>query len=160
MCSFFPTIVFVFNEVTEENQPRRSQVKLRLNRPSAEITDQYVNLIIGKVRNLGEVSYQYGTCKGNYVSSDKRFKTTVFGKDRNNIELLLTLLFTVVDEYFDPGLLSTTKIGAKRPSITKRTQDILNIGLNSYDYNEEFTLKLKSANLLVNGMKTIIKLYN
>lgn len=158
LCSFFPTIVFLFNEITEDEKPRRTQIKLRLNQPSTEITDENVRNIIGKVRNLGDVTYQHGTCKGNYVSSDKRFRTTVWGKDRNNIELLLTLLFTVVDEYFDPGLLSTTDIGAKRPSLTKRKKDLFNVGLNDVNYNRTFTLQLKSANLLVNGLKTIIKL--
>ena len=158
ICSFYPTIVFVFNEVTGDEKPRRTQIKLRLNQPSTEITDKNVQNIIVKVRNLGEVSYQHGTCKGNYVSSDKRFRTTVWGEDRNNIELILTLLFTVVDEYFDPGLLSTTNIGVKRPSLTKRKQDLFHTGLNNANYNQTFTLKLKSANLLVNGLKTIIKL--
>ncbi len=144
--------------MTENNKPRRSQIKLRLNQPSAEITDQNIRLIVQKVKNIGELSYQYGTCKGNYVSSDKRFKTTVFGKDKNNIEFLLTVLFTVVDEYFDPGLLSTTEIGAKRPSLTKRKLDLYNIGLNTVNYDQVFTLQLKSVNLLVNGIKTIIKL--
>ncbi|RYX86314.1 hypothetical protein EON73_02660 [bacterium] len=94
----------------------------------------------------------------NYVSSDKRFKTTVFGSDRGNIELVLTLLFTVIDEFFDPELLSTTKIGSKRPSLTKRKLDLYNVGLNSVDYNQEFPLRLKTVNLLVNGMRTIIRL--
>ncbi len=155
---YFPTIVFIFNESTTNSQPRRSQIKLRLNKKSEEITEDDIKSVVNKVKQLKNACYDYGSVRGNYVSGDKRFKTTIYGKDKTNIQNILTKVLDVIPEKFDSDLLSITEIGKKRPSISKRSTGIYNIGNNTVDYNEIFTLKLKSVNLLINGVKSIIKL--
>lgn len=155
---YYPTIVFVFVEVTESNKPRKSQIKIRFNKTWQEITDKDIQNLTNKIKEYGNLGYTYGTTRGNYVSKDKRFKTTIYAKDKENISNILSKVLDVLPDKFDPGLLSLTILGSKRPSLTKRTKQLANIGLNTDNYNDEFSLKLKSANLLVNGVKKIIKL--
>ena len=155
---YYPTLVFVFNEITENNKPRRSQIKLRFNKLSEQVTTQDLELLISRIKSQPTIQYVHGPVKGNYVSRDKRFKTTVFGKDSDSISSSLESLFVVIPEPFDKGLLSVTSIGKKRPSITKRSKDLFNLGLNLADYNQEFRMELKSVSILVNGISKIIKL--
>lgn len=67
-------------------------------------------------------------------------------------------MLAVLREAFNADLLSITSIGSKRPSIHKRKQNLHNINVNNTNYNENFKLKLRSINLLVNGIKSIIRL--
>ena len=39
---YYPTLVFVFNEVTDNINPRRSQIKLRLKKTTDELNDSDV----------------------------------------------------------------------------------------------------------------------
>lgn len=155
---YYPTLVFVFNEITSNNKPRRSQVKLRFNKTSADVSEQDLKDIITRVKAQPTIKYIYGPVKGNYVSKDKRFKTTIFGQNKEVIGELLNSLFKVIPENFDKELLSITDIGRKRPSITKRRIALNNVKLNSANYDETFTMQLKSVNILINGINKIIKL--
>lgn len=67
-------------------------------------------------------------------------------------------MLAVLREAFNADLLSITSIGSKRPSIHKRKQNLHNINMNNTNYNENFKLKLKPIHLLVNGIKSIIRL--
>ncbi len=127
---YYPTLVFVFNEVTSNNNPRKSQIKLRFNKLSGPITDQDINDIVMRAKDQPKITYLYGCVKGNYVSKDKRFKTTVFKADKQSISELLNSLFKTIPETFDTDLLSITEIGRKRPSLTKRKTDLYNVKLN------------------------------
>lgn len=155
---YYPTIVFVFNERTENNRPRRSQIKLRFNKLTEELTTQDLEQLIYRIKAQPSIQYVYGTVRGNYVSQDKRFKTTVFGKDNVVISNLLKSLFAVIPEPYDQKLLFITNIGKKRPSITKRKKNLFYLGLNTVDYDKEFVMELKSVNILVNGISKVIKL--
>lgn len=158
VCSYFPTILFLFSENTVSTKKRKSQVKLRLKQPSTEITDKNIQQIRERLKTIGSVSYTHGTCKGNYVSSDKRFKTAVNGADRGSITTLLNSIFFVVDEKFDPELLSTTEIGKKRNSLTKRETGLWGLEVNTVNYQQNFALKLNRVHLLVNGISSVIRL--
>lgn len=46
---YYPTLVFIFNEVTTNKNPRRSQVKLRFNKLSADGTNQDLTGITTRV---------------------------------------------------------------------------------------------------------------
>ena len=67
-------------------------------------------------------------------------------------------MLAVLREAFHADLLSITSIGSKRPAIHKRKQNLHNINVNNTNCNENFKLKLKSIKLLVNGIKSIIRL--
>lgn len=155
---YYPTLVFVFNEITSNNKPRRSQVKLRFNKASADVSEQDLKDIIARVKAQPTIKYVYGAVKGNYVSKDKRFKTTICGQNKQLISELLNSLFKIIPEDFDKELLSITDIGRKRPSITKRMVDLDNTGLNTVIYDETFTMQLKSVSILINGISKIINL--
>jgi hypothetical protein len=43
--SYFPTIVFVFNEITQGETPRRSQIKARFKKLSQEVTDKDIQIL-------------------------------------------------------------------------------------------------------------------
>lgn len=156
---YFPTVTFVFGEITNNNKPRRSQIKIRFNKTSQEITNSDVLAIAAKVKSFGKLGYNYGKTRGNYVSKDKRFKTTVYAEDQSNICFVLEKIMDIIPDKFDKELLSVTTIGNKRPSISKRQNDLYNTGINTINYNDVFPLELKSVNIMVNGISKIIKLY-
>ena len=77
---------------------------------------------------------------------------------QETISLVLKKLLNIIPKKFDSNLLSITNDTKNRPAIFKRTKSLKKIPLNLTNYNEFFTVKLKSINLLVNGVKRIIKL--
>ena len=158
LACFYPTIVFVFVEQTQNNKPRKAQIKLRLKQTSASITENDVAALITRAEACAGLSYTYGNARGNYVSLDKRFKTTIFAKDEASLNAVLNKVLGVILEPFDPALLSITNTGSKRPSINKRLTALHAVGVNNTNYNENFSLGLKSINVLINGLKRIIKL--
>lgn len=97
--------------------------------------------------------------KNNYVSKDKKFKTTIFSQDKQSISKLLNSLFKIIPEAFDENFFSITDIGRKRPSIAKRTINFNNTGLNLVVYDEVFFMQLKSVSILINKVSKIIKLF-
>ncbi len=110
-CSYYPTISFIFIEETSRNVPRRSQIRLRAPKLGIEWTDQDVNNLKSKVLKNTNLTYNYGVCRGNYVSADKRLKTTVFGENEIEIENILTKTFSIIGENFNKELLTLTKGG-------------------------------------------------
>lgn len=148
----------MFVEETSHNMPRKSQIKLRLKQSSETKTKKDVELLILNSKKCSNLTYKYGTTRGNYVSADKRFKTTVFGQDKANIKFILEKVLSVISESFNEELLSLTIMGARRPSIHKRTKRLHNVDVNTVNFNENVFLKLKSINLLINGVTRIIKL--
>ena len=133
----------MFRELDTEQYPRRSQIKYRLKKKNEDIVQSDINKVKAKCSILSDLSYNYGTKRFNYVSSDKRFKTTVFGESSKDINLLFTTLLPVIDEPLVGKNLSITK-GRGRSNITKRTKYLDNVGLNTTTYQENFKVGLKN----------------
>lgn len=159
VCSYFPSITFVFTEETSCNAPRKSQIKLRVNKPSSEWTDQDIEELRVKVLKNLNLSYNYGLTRGNYVSKDKRLKTTVFGSNETEVINILTKTFSVIEEIFDKDLLTITSGGKKRPSLTRRVIKLVDIDTNQANYNETFKVKLRRVTLMINGLNHPISLF-
>jgi hypothetical protein len=159
--TYFPCIIFVFNEDTTNKYKRRSQIKLRLRMQNKDLNDTDILSLKNKIKNsFKSLEYIHGPSRGYYVSADKRFKTTIYEKDKNTQQDILKKLCGIIDEDFNTNLLSTTKINSKRPNITKRLVSLDGTTINTVNYDMNFTVKLKKVALLVNGMQKPIVLFH
>ena len=106
--SFYPTVVFIFHEINGTNRPKKSQIKTRLSVRMEDFNDQVVEQLREKAQPLANLRYNHGVVRGNYVSSDKRFKTTVYGRGNDEIKDLYKRIMPVIGERFEPNNLSYT----------------------------------------------------
>ena len=117
--SFYPTLVLKFKEADVYQKARVTQLKTKLKYTSAELTDQVLRELQVKIDGIRYLSYRHGSIRGNFVSKDKHFKTTVFGNDKHEVETLLKPVLQVVEgPYIDQNLSVT--FGRRRESITRR----------------------------------------
>lgn len=155
--TYFPTITFLFKEVDVSQYPRKSQIKLRLSKRNEDLTKLDIDNLKKSCEAIMNSTYCYGTQRFNYVSPDKRFKTTVFGKNTSQIKILLSSLCKVINEPFDDRNLSITS-SRTRVNQTKRLLPLDNTDLNTISYHTSFNVKFRKAVLLVNGLKSPIVL--
>lgn len=156
--SYYPTITFLFRETQSSQYPKRSQIKIRYNKSNTEITDLDVKELRDKCKRLGGQYYIYGQKRFNYVSKDKRFKTTVFGQEFTEIKSLFTNLLSLIDEPFEDRDLSIT-LNRNRASVTKRKESLDGIGLNNVNYQISFPVRLHKIVLFVNNLKSPVILW-
>ena len=156
--SYYPTLTFLFKEVDAEQYPKRSQVKIRYNKSNEDITQSDIKELRIKCEQLAGQSYTYGRQRYNFVSKDKRFKTTIFGQDSSQIKRLFTNLLAVINEPFDDRDLSIT-FNRNRISSTKRTKSLDGIGLNKVNYQINFPVQLYKVVLFVNNLESPLILY-
>lgn len=149
--TYYPTITFMFREIECGKLPRRCQIKMRLKKKNEELEDKDIEIIKTKALVLKNLKYNYGIQRYNYVSSDKRFKTTIFGEQTSEIKELLKTLFNVINEPFEEKNLSITQ-QRLRENLTKIKTALNNIQINNIDYNQKFKVVFKKAVLLINGM--------
>lgn len=88
-----------------------------------DFNDQVIEQLREKAQALAGLRHNHGVVRGNCVSSDKRFKTTVYGRDNDEIKDLYERIMPVIVERFEPNNLSYTS-GPRRVSITKRTRSL------------------------------------
>lgn len=157
--TYFPTLILLFKEKDVEIRPRKSQIKLRLKIRGQDLTNQDIYSLKDKILLAMPLCYKYGKTRGNYVSKDKRFKTTIFASERNEIDLLLNRLSFIIDEEYNPNNLSITQ-GRNRESITKRRHSLMDIEINPVNYEGDFEVCCFRAVLIVNGLSSPIVLYN
>lgn len=150
--TYYPTLTFLFKEENTEQYPKRSQIKVRLNKKNEEVTDADISMLKRNCNKLINQRYTYGTDRYNYVSADKRYKTTVFGSNVSEIISLFTNLLSVLDEPFLERNLSIT-FGRNRINQTKRSKPLGDIKINEMDYQSSFSVKFYKAVLLVNGLE-------
>ena len=123
-----------------------------LSKRNSELTDQKYDALKKKC-SIKNSSY-YGTKLFNYVTSDKRFKRTVFG---SQIKELFNYLLDVRHEPFEERNLSTT-VDKSRINGTKRVTPLVDTKSNNISYINSFKVNFKKALLLVNGLKKPIVL--
>jgi uncharacterized protein YoxC len=156
--SFFPTIVFIMKEDTDELNCRRAQIKLRYYKRSEEITEQDIMDLKEKAKELGNFSYKYGILRVNFVSKNKQTKTTIYAFDKQEALRVLTCLCAFVGVSWDENDLTYT-LGNRRDSITRRSSSLDNIEPKTDNYNAVFKLTIFKVSLLVNGLERQIILY-
>lgn len=155
--TYFPTITFLFKEVGVSQYARKSQIKLRLSKRNEELTTLDIDNLKRSCNAILNSTYSYGTQRFNYVSSDKRFKTTVFGKNTPQIKKLLSSLFKVINDPFEEHNLSITS-SRTRVNQTKRLLPLDTTEVNPITYKASFKVKFRKAVLLVHGLKSPIVL--
>lgn len=155
--TYFPTLVMVFREVTDNNIKRRAQVKARLKQNNVELTDEVLDVLRERCNSLHGVTYLYGTIRGNYVSTDKRWKTTVFGASKDSIGELLETVCNCVDEKYEERNLSITT-GRARVNPSRRTTPLEGVDNNKVNYQTDIRMTLYRVVLMVNGLARPIPL--
>ena len=153
--TYFPTLTFLFKEQKVSQKPRRSQIKLRLPKKNEELTSEDIKSLKSKCVTILNKTYRYGTQRYNYVSSDKRFKTTVFGQNSAEIKDLFKSIFEIIGEPFEVENLSITD-QINRVNKTKRSVPLSTIEPNKINYQEDFKVEFYKAVLLVNGLESPI----
>ena len=156
--TYYPTLTLLFKEQDVSQYPKRSQIKIRLSKKTTELTEADIDGLRNKCKQLEALSYVYGTRRFNYVSKDKRFKTTVFGSDITQVKQLFATIFSLINESFDEQNFSIT-YNRNRANLTKRLESLDNIGLNQTNYQKSFKVCLHKVVLLVNGLEKPIILY-
>lgn len=156
---YYPTLSFIFYEENAVTKPRRAQIKLRLKEKTEDLTSQRIEEIKLLVSQIDNLTFMAGSTRANYVSADKRMKTSIYCEDANNAEFILDKTLSIISDVFDKSLLSITTNGTNRPNFSKRKHSLANIGLNTENYNTPFKVKLHHVHLVVNGIKNIIPIY-
>ena len=156
--TYFPTLSFLFREINVGQTPRRTQIKVRLKERNEEIGEAEIQRLKASCAALSNLMYNYGTIRANYVSQDKRFKTTVFCKDSSAVERILYPICQVIGEPYESRNLSITS-ARNRPNSTKRTTSLAGISINTVNYQTTITMKLYKVVLLVNGLSSPIVVF-
>ena len=156
---YFPTLTFVFNELNVTRLKRRTQIKTRLPKKSEEITKEDVLALKNTILRFQDWTYNYGPLRANYVSTDKRWKTTVFLENEIIAKEIFNQIGAIIGEAIDFDLLSFTQLKKRRPRLTTRNAPLDDINLNSTNYDEVFSLDLKRAVLMVNNLERPIQVF-
>lgn len=157
---YYSTLTFIFYEENAKLKPSRAQIKLRLLEKTEDLTEASIEILKKKVYNRSNLSFMAGNTRANYVSADKRMKTSIYAKDASNAKIILSKVLNIISDKFDKSLLSITTNATNRPVLSKRKTNIGNIGLNSVNYNESFKVKFHHVHLIVNGIKEIIPVWD
>jgi len=96
--SYFPTVVFIFNEDVEDATRRRTQIKARLKKKSDELTDADIEKLKRNVLVHKDWSYFYGSTKAYFVSAEKRWKTSIFVKDTGEAAPIFQTIGEIIEE--------------------------------------------------------------
>lgn len=156
---YYLTLIFIFYEENPTLKPRRVQIKLRLKEKTEDLTTQRIEEIKAKVNKLSNLTFMADNTRANYVSADKRMKTTIYCEDVKNAKYILDKTLNAISDKFDETLLSTTTNGTNRPNLAKRKHPLANVDLNSINYNTSFKVKLHHANFLINGLRETIPIW-
>lgn len=155
---FYPTLMLVFVEMTENKYPRRSQMKVKIKKETAQVTDLYIEELRKRFRELHRKQYRYGAQRACYVSSDKTYKNTLFCSNLGQAEQVFQNVYRLVDLPYDPRNISITS-GRNRKPVTRRSEPLDGQIPKIDNYNEEFEVSLYRAVLHVNGMPKPILIY-
>lgn len=149
---FYPSMTFVFAEPNAVQYPRRSQIKVRLKPLVEDFTEAMVADYRNRLNQQGVLTYEYGNFRCNYVSSDKRFKTTIYTSSRNEAVRILTAInFIIADNFVDSNLSITE--GWRRPPLSRRLNPLGDNPAEQQNYQEIFSIQLVRVTIYLNGLK-------
>lgn len=149
--TYFPTLIFVFRETNTLQYRRKSQVKARLRMDNKTITDDVIVNIRKRCNAIRGLTYVYGSVRANFVSTDKRWKTTLYTYDQENAVNLLKSICQVVEEPFSNRNISWT-IGRGRTNPYRRDEPLQGIEPTPSDAGLRTTMRLFRIVLQVNGI--------
>ncbi len=157
--SFYPTLVFIMKEDSDQEPSRRAQIKLRYYKTSDEITDLDIGILKTKAALLKGFSYNYGTLRVNFVSKDKKIKTTLYVSTKEEAVKVLNKFADLANFRWGEEDLTITQ-GPRRDSITRRTTPLDGINTFVDNYNSTFVVKMFRVSLLINGLERPIRLFD
>lgn len=155
---YMPTLIFKFKTDGINYKRKYSQLKLRLNYKTNEITDEFINQFKLKIQSISRINYIYGGLKGVYVSEKSLFKTTIFGNDKNEILNLLTNLIPLTNTQFLEQNISYIE-NSKRNHNLRCKSPLKNIKINNQIDMKPSKMNLSVVYLQVNGLENQIRLY-
>lgn len=156
--SFYPTLSLIFLEETENNAPRRAQMRIKIDKTSEEIDQAFIDHIKRTLESEYNKGFEYGAVRACYVSSDKRFKNTMFVKTKQDAVNTLKALYELVGLPFDINNLSVTE-GRNRKPITRRTRALAGVQPLVQDYQANFRVNLYRVVIQVNGLEKPVLIY-
>lgn len=80
--SYSSTVTCIFTEAEKVKYIRRAQLKGRFPTASADIIPQIINELKTRAREYSHFVFDHGNIRVNYVAPDKRFKITVYVKEK------------------------------------------------------------------------------
>lgn len=150
--SYSSTVTCIFTEAEKVKYLRRAQLKGRLPTASADIIPQIINELKTRAREYSHFAFDHGNIRVNYVAPDKRFKITVYVKEKLQAISVLEMLCAILGEEIHPVNIYYTD-GLRRGSITRRTTPIGGTPAQQQDYRTDFKVKLTRVVLHVNGLE-------
>lgn len=155
---YMPTIILRYKTKNIEDERKYSQIKLRLNYKTEEITNSLINDLKLKIQNISNKTYIYGNLRCNYVSEKRLFKTTIFCNSKNSALNLFNNLIPLTKTNYLKENFSFTE-NSKRNHGLRRSSELYNIKVNKPNNFSEVEMALSSAYLQVNGLEHQIKLF-
>ena len=150
--SYFPTIVFKFVNQEKKSEKLSSQISVRFPIEADKVTDTDINALKAQMEQNANLSYLSGKLRLNYVSKQKRWKTTLFCLTKDEGIRVLTQICLFSKEDFDLNQLSVTEKNL-RNSVTRRGSSLRKIAVNSQTDYSTGKLTLKRAYIQINGLK-------
>ena len=124
--SYFPALVLIFKETGVTSGARRTQIKGRLFKSGKDLTDEDIQQLKDRANKDIQVVYSHGKLRGNYVSTDKRWKSTIYGASKEAIIGILKDVCFIIGEDFESHSLTFTD-GPRRVSHTRRNDALVDI---------------------------------
>ena len=126
---YMPTLIFKFITQNNNNKKKYSQLKLRLNYKTNEITNEFIEKLKFQINLISTVTYIYGGLKSVYVGENRLFKKTIFASNKNESINLLKKLIPLTNTKFLENNISFIE-NSKRVDNARRKTSLKNIKVN------------------------------
>ena len=152
---YYPSIVFIFLE-KGVSYPKKAQVKTHLTKlnPGIQPSDFLIDDLSKKIEtNFNSFSYISGDFRCNFISKHKSsWKTTLFVKDFNQGEILLSKILDVLQENFDHSSLSGTSPRTRTQTFLEKYPTDRRYRSANQELSRQVEMFLYKAVLLCNGL--------
>lgn len=155
---YMPTIILKYKTKNRLDERKYSQIKLRLDYKTEEITDTMIKELKLKLQAISLITYTCGTLRCNYVSEKRLFKTTVFSSSKETVFNLFKNIISLTNTVYLEKNFSFTE-NSRRDHNLRRKQGLENIKINKFNNFSEVEMCLSSAYLQVNGLENQIELF-
>lgn len=105
-----PTLIFRFKTNGKQEKRKYSQMKLRFNYQTNEITEEMINKLRSKLIELSNLTYMSGQLPCVYIGKNRLFKTTIFSNSKETVIELLKQLMPLTNTTFIEKIFHLQKI--------------------------------------------------
>lgn len=156
--TYMPTLIFKFKTKNSYDERKYSQLKLRLNYKTSEITDIFIDKLTQELKKISNITYVSGNLRCVYVGEKRMFKTTVFSNSKETVINLLKNLMPFTNTSFIEKNISFTE-NSKREYNLKRMIPLKDAKVNVVNYNETILMSLSCVYLQVNGLNKQLEIF-